>query len=162
MHPDDTPPYPVGLRLAARRVVVLGGGTVAQRRLPALLAAGADVHLIAPHTTPAVQAMGDAGELTWHARPYAAGDRTNWDLSADRANATRRFLEQNGLPESRVASVSGNADRELLLPDQPLAAANRRIAIVVLRQAATPPPSVKSAPVILAPPTPAPAPPAKN
>jgi len=96
------------------------------------------------------------------ARPYAAGDRTNWDLSADRANATRRFLEQNGLPESRVASVSGNADRELLLPDQPLAAANRRIAIVVLRQAATPPPSVKSAPVILAPPTPAPAPPAKN
>jgi uroporphyrin-III C-methyltransferase/precorrin-2 dehydrogenase/sirohydrochlorin ferrochelatase len=74
MHPEDTPPYPVGLRLAARRVVVLGGGTVAQRRLPALLAAGADVHLIAPHTTPAVQAMADAGELTWHARRYAAGD----------------------------------------------------------------------------------------
>ena len=74
MHHEDNPPYPVGLRLAGRRVVVLGGGTVAQRRLPALLAAGAHVHLISPHTTPAVQAMGDAGELTWHARPYAAGD----------------------------------------------------------------------------------------
>ena len=71
---DATPPYPVGLRLAGRRVVVLGGGTVAQRRLPALLAAGADVQLIAPETTPAVQAMADAGELTWHPRRYAAGD----------------------------------------------------------------------------------------
>ena len=68
------PPYPVGLRLAGRRVVVLGGGQVAQRRLPALLAAGADVQLISPQTTPAVQAMADAGELTWHERPYAAGD----------------------------------------------------------------------------------------
>jgi uroporphyrin-III C-methyltransferase/precorrin-2 dehydrogenase/sirohydrochlorin ferrochelatase len=71
---NDTTPYPVGLLLKGRRVVVLGGGTVAQRRLPALLAAGADVHLIAPSTTPAVQAMADAGELTWHPRPYAAGD----------------------------------------------------------------------------------------
>jgi uroporphyrin-III C-methyltransferase/precorrin-2 dehydrogenase/sirohydrochlorin ferrochelatase len=71
---DAPPPYPVGLRLTNRRVVVLGGGTVAQRRLPALLAAGADVQLIAPETTPAVQAMADAGELTWHRRRYAAGD----------------------------------------------------------------------------------------
>jgi chemotaxis protein MotB len=72
------------------------------------------------------------------AQPYAAGDRTNWELSADRANATRRFLEQNGLPGTRIASVSGHADRDLLLPGQPLAAVNRRIAIVVLRQAAAP------------------------
>ncbi|MFC1430671.1 uroporphyrinogen-III C-methyltransferase [Streptacidiphilus sp. N1-3] len=73
--PDaTTPPYPVGLLLQDRRVVVLGGGTVAQRRLPALIATGADLHLIAPETTPAVQAMADAGELTWHPRRYAAGD----------------------------------------------------------------------------------------
>ena len=71
---NDTTPYPVGLLLKGRRVVVLGGGTVAQRRLPALLAAGADVHLFAPSTTPAVQAMADAGELSWHPRRYAAGD----------------------------------------------------------------------------------------
>ena len=71
---DAPPPYPVGLRLEHRRVVVLGGGTVAQRRLPALLATGADVHVVAPETTPAVQAMADAGELTWHRRRYAAGD----------------------------------------------------------------------------------------
>ena len=74
VHDASIPPYPVGLRLAGRRVVVLGGGQVAQRRLPALLAAGADVHLVSPQTTPAVQAMADAGELSWHARPYTAGD----------------------------------------------------------------------------------------
>ncbi|WP_165990173.1 uroporphyrinogen-III C-methyltransferase [Streptomyces sp. YIM 98790] len=70
----DHPAYPVGLRLAGRRVVVLGGGTVAQRRLPALLAAGADVRLIAPEVTPSVQAMAEAGELRWEPRGYRPGD----------------------------------------------------------------------------------------
>ncbi|HEV7627164.1 MAG TPA: uroporphyrinogen-III C-methyltransferase, partial [Streptomyces sp.] len=70
----DHPAYPVGLRLAGRRVVIVGGGSVAQRRLPALLAAGADVLLISPSVTPSVEAMADAGELTWERRPYADGD----------------------------------------------------------------------------------------
>ena len=70
----EVPAYPVGLRLAGRRVVVLGAGTVAQRRLPALLAAGADVHVVAPAATPAVEAMAEADELVWHRRPYADGD----------------------------------------------------------------------------------------
>ena len=69
------------------------------------------------------------------AQPYHGGERTNWDLSADRANATRRLLAEAGLPDSRLQSVTGHADREPLLPADPLAAANRRIAIVVLRQA---------------------------
>ncbi|KPI16401.1 uroporphyrin-III C-methyltransferase [Actinobacteria bacterium OK074] len=68
------PPYPVGLRLTGRRVVVLGGGQVAQRRLPALIAAGADVHLISPEATASVEAMATAGEITWTRRPYADGD----------------------------------------------------------------------------------------
>ncbi|MEE1939090.1 uroporphyrinogen-III C-methyltransferase [Streptomyces sp. TRM 70361] len=74
---SDRPPhpaYPVGLRLTGRRVVVLGGGTVAQRRLPALLAAGADVLLIAPSVTPSVEAMAEAGELRWERRAYRPGD----------------------------------------------------------------------------------------
>lgn len=75
-HPstEGLTPYPVGLLLAGRRVVVVGGGQVAQRRLPALIAAGADVHLISPQTTPAVQAMADAGEIHWHRRGYEPGD----------------------------------------------------------------------------------------
>ncbi|MFD5122785.1 uroporphyrinogen-III C-methyltransferase [Streptomyces sp. NPDC058385] len=70
----EHPAYPVGLRLAGRRVVVLGGGQVAQRRLPALIAAGADIHLVSPTATPSVEAMADSGELTWSQRPYADGD----------------------------------------------------------------------------------------
>lgn len=74
MERNDAPAYPVGLRLAGRRVVVLGGGTVAQRRLPALLSAGADIVLISPTATPSVDAMAEAGELRWERRPYREGD----------------------------------------------------------------------------------------
>ena len=50
-------PYLVGLRLAGKKVVVVGGGTVAQRRLPLLIASGADVHVISRTATRAVEAM---------------------------------------------------------------------------------------------------------
>ncbi|MCX4992204.1 MULTISPECIES: uroporphyrinogen-III C-methyltransferase [unclassified Streptomyces] len=88
----EHPAYPVGLRLAGRRVVVLGGGQVAQRRLPALIAAGADVHLVSPQATPSVEAMADAGEITWTRRPYEEGDLADaWyaliATSDSRANA---------------------------------------------------------------------------
>ncbi|MFF2652389.1 uroporphyrinogen-III C-methyltransferase [Streptomyces sp. NPDC058045] len=72
--PAAHPAYPVGLRLAGRRVVVLGGGQVAQRRLPALLAAGAELHLVSPSATASVEAMAERGELTWHRRRYTDGD----------------------------------------------------------------------------------------
>jgi chemotaxis protein MotB len=72
------------------------------------------------------------------AAPFRGGARTNFDLSADRANAVRRLLTDAGLPDARIRSVTGNADRDLLLPAEPLAAANRRIAIVVLRTAEAP------------------------
>ncbi|WP_433343258.1 uroporphyrinogen-III C-methyltransferase [Streptomyces sp. CA-253872] len=68
------PAYPAGLRLAGRKVVVLGGGQVAQRRLPALLTAGADVLLVSPSATASVEAMAAAGEIRWERRPYRAGD----------------------------------------------------------------------------------------
>ncbi|MFI0927302.1 uroporphyrinogen-III C-methyltransferase [Streptomyces sp. NPDC021012] len=70
----EHPAYPVGLRLAGRRVVVLGGGQVAQRRLPALIAAGAEITLISPSATPSVDAMAETGEITWIKRRYEAGD----------------------------------------------------------------------------------------
>ncbi|HUN41117.1 MAG TPA: flagellar motor protein MotB [Acetobacteraceae bacterium] len=67
------------------------------------------------------------------AAPFPGPDRTNWELSAERANATRRLLVEGGLADGRIRSVTGNADRDLLVPKDPLAAANRRIAIIVLR-----------------------------
>ncbi len=66
--------YLAGLDLAGRRVVVVGGGTVAQRRLTGLLAAGADVEVIAPELTPAVEGMAAARELRWTPRSFADGD----------------------------------------------------------------------------------------
>jgi chemotaxis protein MotB len=71
--------------------------------------------------------------LTGHtdASPFGVGGRTNWELSADRANATRRVLVEAGLPDDHFKEVAGRADRDPLLPADPLAAANRRIAIVV-------------------------------
>lgn len=70
--PDDH--YLVGLRLAGRRVVVVGGGTVAQRRVPALLSAGSVVDLVSPAVTPALEALVATGELSWHPRRYRSGD----------------------------------------------------------------------------------------
>ncbi|MFG3701625.1 uroporphyrinogen-III C-methyltransferase [Micromonospora sp. NPDC047620] len=67
-------PYPLGLRLAGRRVVVVGGGTVATRRVPALLDAGADVFLVAPELTPALRSHVDAGRLHWAPRRFAPDD----------------------------------------------------------------------------------------
>jgi chemotaxis protein MotB len=83
-------------------------------------------------------------EITGHtdAAPFRGGaGRTNWDLSAERANATRRLLLEGGIEEARIRSVSGRADRDPLLPGQPLGAANRRVAVLMLM-----PPAERPAP----------------
>lgn len=64
-------PYLVGLRLAGKKVVVIGGGSVAQRRLPLLIASGADVHVISRSATRAVEAMDGIRLLI---REYRDGD----------------------------------------------------------------------------------------
>ncbi|ORA84175.1 uroporphyrinogen-III C-methyltransferase [Mycobacterium malmoense] len=64
-------PYLVGLRLAGKKVVVVGGGTVAQRRLPLLITSGADVHVISRSVTRAVEAMNG---ITLSVREYRDGD----------------------------------------------------------------------------------------
>ncbi len=75
--PPDIPVsavYPVGLRLAGRRVVVVGGGQVAHRRVAGLLEAHAQVTVVSPALTPALESLVAPGALTWLARPYATGD----------------------------------------------------------------------------------------
>ena len=67
--------------------------------------------------------------------PYSAGaDYTNWELSADRANSSRRELQSAGVSSDRLNNVVGKADTEHLLPDDPTNARNRRISIVLLRE----------------------------
>jgi len=69
---SEFPPYPAGLRLAGRRVVVVGGGHVAQRRVPTLIAVGADVVVVAREVTMALEGM--AGEITLHVRDFTESD----------------------------------------------------------------------------------------
>ncbi len=68
------------------------------------------------------------------ARPYVtATGYSNWELSSDRANASRRFLEGHGVQAARFASVVGRADRQLAAPGDPWATVNRRITVTLLR-----------------------------
>ena len=65
-------------------------------------------------------------------RGYASTDKySNWELSADRANAARRTMERNGLRTDQVTSVRGLADKQLRFPENPLDARNRRVSILV-------------------------------
>jgi len=67
--------YLVGLRLAGRKVVVIGGGTVAQRRAPVLIAHGAQVHVVTRAATPAVEALAQQQPgITLELRDYRDGD----------------------------------------------------------------------------------------
>jgi chemotaxis protein MotB len=59
---------------------------------------------------------------------------TNWELSADRANASRRLLVEAGIPDDRFASVTGRGDRDPLITNDPAAPGNRRISITLLRE----------------------------
>src|SRR5262249_22238116 len=67
------------------------------------------------------------------ARPYAdSTGYSNWELSSDRANAARRILVENGVRMDKLSEVRGHADHDLKKPDDPFAASNRRVSIMVL------------------------------
>lgn len=66
--------YPAGLRLQGRRVLVVGGGSVAQRRIPRLIAAGAVVDVVSPEVTPSIEGLVGAGEVAWEQRPFEERD----------------------------------------------------------------------------------------
>jgi chemotaxis protein MotB len=57
----------------------------------------------------------------------------NWELSADRANSARRYMQSIGLEPNRTGKVTGRADQELLLPKEPMSPVNRRIDVILLR-----------------------------
>ncbi len=67
--------------------------------------------------------------------PSTAGGYSNWDLSFDRANSSRRILQESFVKEERLYQVAGKAGSEPLFPDDPFMPGNRRISIVLLREA---------------------------
>lgn len=71
---SEPPAYLAGLMLNGRDVLVVGGGRVAERRVPRLLEAEARVRLVSPKATPALAALAARGDLVWLARPFAPTD----------------------------------------------------------------------------------------
>lgn len=71
---QGAPVYLTGLLLAGRKVVAVGGGHVHARRVPKLLAAGADVVVVAPQLHPGLVALAASGQIIWHERPFVDTD----------------------------------------------------------------------------------------
>ena len=131
---SEAPPYPVGLRLAGRRVVVVGGGHVAQRRVPPLIGAQAEVVVVSPRVTPALEGMGDEVELVprefeeadldgaWYviaatddpevnARVLAAAEeRRIFCVRSDDARAASAWTPASGRHGNVTVSVLGNRE----------------------------------------------------
>jgi chemotaxis protein MotB len=70
------------------------------------------------------------------AQPFSSGDRgySNWELSSDRANSSRRELVSGGLPEDRMLLVQGLASSTLFDASDPQSPVNRRISIIVMNR----------------------------
>ncbi|NJR20586.1 MAG: flagellar motor protein MotB [Hyphomonadaceae bacterium] len=86
-----------------------------------------------------VQALPNRIIISGHtdATPNPNPTSSNWELSAERANAARRVIAASGLGDDRIAQVVGKAGTDPLFPDDPYQAANRRIAIVLQRARGT-------------------------
>ena len=141
-------PYLLGLRLDGRRVVVVGGGAVATRRIPALLDAGADVVLVSPSVTVSLEDLAAAGRIRWEARAYADGDCVGawlvnactddpavnaaiaaaadqqhiWCVRADDAQASAAWTPAAGRADDvRIGVLSGDPRRSAAIRDAVLA-----------------------------------------
>ena len=70
------------------------------------------------------------------AQPFSGGERgySNWELSSDRANASRREIVAGGLPDDRMLLVQGMASSKLFVPEDPQSPLNRRITIIVMNR----------------------------
>jgi uroporphyrin-III C-methyltransferase / precorrin-2 dehydrogenase / sirohydrochlorin ferrochelatase len=136
--------YLLGLRLAGRRVAVIGGGAVAARRVPRLLTAGADVLLVSPAATPALEELAAAGRIAWRRREYRRGDCDGawlvcacagppevnaeaadeaesdrvWCVRADDAGASTAWTPATGTAtDVRVGVLSGDPRRSAAIRD---------------------------------------------
>ena len=140
--------YLLGLRLGGRRVVVVGGGAVATRRIPALLDAGANVVLVSPSVTVSLEDLAAVGRIRWEERAYADGDCAGawlvhactddpavnaavasaadqqhiWCVRADDAQASAAWTPASGQADDvRIGVLSGDPRRSAAIRDAILA-----------------------------------------
>jgi chemotaxis protein MotB len=82
-----------------------------------------------------VSALPNRISIGGHTSGNDAQDGTSWELSATRANQARAMLQAGGLSSDRIYEVAGKAGSEPLLPEDPNASANRRLSILLMREA---------------------------
>ncbi|MBT3330424.1 MAG: flagellar motor protein MotB [Rhodospirillaceae bacterium] len=130
---DNTPE---GMRIqlvdAENTSMFPSGGSKMQENLKKILETVADIIHRMPNQ---IAISGHTDSVPFRGR----NGYSNWELSAERANASRRALVDFGVPISRIATVSGKAATEPLVPEDPTLPTNRRISIVLLREAAITP-----------------------
>ncbi|MCW2814970.1 MAG: uroporphyrinogen-III C-methyltransferase [Nocardioides sp.] len=133
---DETTAYLTGLRLSGRRVVVVGGGTVAQRRVPALIAAGAEVVVVSPEVTPAIEGLVGAGEVTLHERVFVPADLDGaWYVVTATDDARVNELVSRAAEERRVFCVrSDDPARSTALTPATGSAAGMTVAVLSGRE----------------------------
>ena len=103
MPPGPEPLLPLGLRLRGRRVVVVGGGAVALRRVGALMAAQASVTVVSPTTVAALDDLAQRHLIDWLARAYEPGDlRDAWLAIACTADAAVNAAVLAEADEARI------------------------------------------------------------
>ncbi|MCW5723672.1 MAG: OmpA family protein [Maricaulaceae bacterium] len=122
---------PEGLRIQLidqeGRPMFQAGAAEPNERAVVLLRAVADIAMRLPNRL-SISGHTDAGQ-----QPDSR--YSNWELSADRANAARRILQRSGITNDRIYEVRGKGGSEPLFPDDPYMAGNRRLSIVLLREA---------------------------
>lgn len=119
--PEDEarPAYLIALQLDGARCVVVGGGTVAARRIATLLESGARVEVISPEADPTVRALAVAGRITWQAREYEAGDLAGARLAL--AATDDPAMNQQVAEDARAAGIwvnvaDGSAHGDFSIP----------------------------------------------
>ena len=99
--------YPVALRIAGRRCLVVGGGKVAERKVRALLAAGGQVCVVSPELTPALQEHAARGDIDWHPRGFVDADLDDcWIVvGATRDPAVNQAVSRGALARGRLVNI---------------------------------------------------------
>src|ERR1700749_282825 len=82
-----------------------------------------------------IASLPNRGSISGHTRGNDAATGNGWDLSTGRANQARALLQTGGLASDRIYEVAGKAGSEPLLPEDPNASANRRLSILLMREA---------------------------
>ncbi|MBB5872156.1 siroheme synthase-like protein [Allocatelliglobosispora scoriae] len=124
--------YPLGLRLAGLRVVVVGGGAIATRRVPSLLASEAVVVLVSPEITPALQGLVEAGRLEWIQRRFEPADLDGaWLVQVAVDDSTAAQQVSAAAAERRVFCVRAD-DRDAATAWTPAVTRQGAVTVAVL------------------------------